>query len=68
MLDQFFINVGHLGKFSSQNIKMHVYEHRQAADRRDYNLLRIVKFSVFLLIISRFSSGAGTASWAQISS
>ena len=35
MLDQFFINVGHLGKFSSQNIKMHVYEHRQAADRRD---------------------------------
>ena len=32
MLDQIFINVGHLYKFPSQNINMHVYEHRQAVD------------------------------------
>ena len=34
MLGQIFINASHLNKFSPQNIKMHVYEHRQAADRR----------------------------------
>ena len=32
MLDQIFINVGHLYKFPPQNINMHVYEHRQAVD------------------------------------
>ena len=38
MLGQIFINASHLNKFSPQNIKMHVYEHRQAADRRDHYL------------------------------
>ena len=32
MLDEIFINVGHLYKFPPQNINMHVYEHRQAVD------------------------------------
>ena len=32
MLDQIFINVGHLYKFPLQNINTHVYEHRQAVD------------------------------------
>ena len=32
MLDQFFINAGHLYKFPPQNINLHVYEHRQAVD------------------------------------
>ena len=32
MLDQIFINVGHLYKFPPQNINTHVYEHRQAVD------------------------------------
>ena len=32
MLDQIFINVGHLYKFLPQNINTHVYEHRQAVD------------------------------------
>ena len=32
MLDQTFINAGHLYKLPPQNINMHVYEHRQAVD------------------------------------
>ena len=32
MLDQIFINAGHLYKFPPQNTNMHVYEHRQAVD------------------------------------
>ena len=36
MLDQIFINVGHLYKFPPQNINMHVYEHRQAVDMADH--------------------------------
>ena len=35
MLGQIFISASHLNKFFPQNIKMHVYEHRQAADRRE---------------------------------
>ena len=36
MLDQIFINVGHLYKFPPQNINTHVYEHRQAVDMADF--------------------------------
>ena len=32
MIDQIFINVGHLYKFLPQNINTHVYEHWQAVD------------------------------------
>ena len=39
MLDQIFINVGHLYKFPPQNINMHVYEHRQAVDMAACNFL-----------------------------
>ena len=48
MLDQFFINAGHLYKFPPQNINLHVYEHRQAVDMAGPNALGLGERSMFV--------------------
>ena len=60
MLDQIFINVGHLYKFPPQN--MQVYKHRQAVDMA-------AKYSILgnLKALSSFSAGKSRRGWVRVS-